>query len=273
MRNLVVGFSFLCISGGLVLAQPSNPSVSTNPGQTNQNLLAGGTGATVVPQGGGPTPAPGGQSGSPAGTTNVKSEGPEWAKWAGNLVATVNLGIVCYLFMQTQTARRKERQEDVSRSVALFWVQDLILKPNIETLHKFFNKYDGDMEAVCKAQEMGTAGDMQARAQERISAFKVDYHEVRRKVLEPLTMVSAYFRALGDTLSTIEDLVTEEYARIPGVARADPSPDGSPLVRYRDLRQGFFTALHQGQLQLVRIPDEGSIERAGTAAPLSASAA
>src|SRR5438045_1564338 len=101
MRSLVRGFSFLCLSGSALLAQPSNPTPVSGQGlpSTNQTMAPPNTPGGLSAPGAGASA--GNQSITRAGA-GAKPDGPEWAKWAGNGVATINLLIVCYIFIQTQ---------------------------------------------------------------------------------------------------------------------------------------------------------------------------
>src|SRR5438128_9060741 len=111
MKRLLFGLGLILCSE--ILAQAQSNAPPTNP------------------------PAPLGQTpSSPKSSVPASAWDIEWAKWAGNLLTSINLTLVIYLFVQTQRLRQVERKEDVARSVALFWVQDLILKPNLDVLHK-----------------------------------------------------------------------------------------------------------------------------------------
>ena len=234
MKGLVVGLACIFAVAGPGLAQ-TNALAATNAAQ-------GGAGSNSPP-------------GSPAvGRDTAKwTDTIEWAKWAGNVLTTVNLGLVIYLAVQTQRLRQVERKEDLARSVALFWVQDLILKPNLEALHKFFNKYEQEIERLMKGAATGSGKAMQARAAEGIAEFKGEFHDIRRKVLEPLIMISPSFAGLRDIFSSIEDLVCAEYERIPGVARSDGSAS-NPAEGFRGHRARFFSDLHRSQVELVAPP-------------------
>lgn len=183
--------------------------------------------------------------------TAPKAEGPDWAKWFGNLVSVINLGFVCWMAWFTTKTQRRYRESDLKRGVALFWVQDLVLKANVEFLHQFFEKYEKEIEGMLKA---GAAQqpNLAESAALKITAFKEDYHQVRRKIVEPLIMISNDFKGLQKILSQIEDTVTEEYQRIPGLQKANGGKiKKDALDSFRDLRKKFLDQIHAAQMKVV----------------------
>jgi hypothetical protein len=184
-------------------------------------------------------------------TAPIASASPtDWPKWVANGIATINLLFVCWMAWYTTRCRSDERREDVSRAVGIFWVQDLVLKPNIEQLHEFFEKYEAEMDSLSTAGTTRVVN--RTRATTKIREFKKSFHSIKRKVVVPLCLVSNTFNCINDVIAEIEDLVTEEYARIP-IPRAEGAADGpNPVERFRDLRAKFFRLLHVNQLELVK---------------------
>jgi len=237
MKSLVVAIAFLSL-GWPAWGQSTNP-----PGPNAQPVSSQPANPSTPP---GTSVQPGGQKQPQSTLPPVHSDTP---RWVANGIALLNLSLVCYLAYFTHSSRRKERKDDLARAVGIFWFQDLILKPNIETLHAFFQKYEADLAPAAASPR---AKDLKKQAQTRILAFKADYHSLRRKVVEPLEMVSQEFAPVGTVLSQIEDFVTGEYARIPGLTDGKASAaQKSAADQFRDLRQQFFRALHEGQKRLV----------------------
>src|SRR5687767_5762097 len=151
-------------------------------------------------------------SANPPPATSSTSGGRR--KWElSDILDTINLIIVVLIFYYGVVDQRKEKRRQGQRDVAIFWIQDLILSPNVQTLHVFFDKYEEALKTAA-AETRPT----KKKAQERIIAFKEDWHDVRQKVVDPLRMVSRHFNPLGDLLQEAEDLVTGEFQKIQGLA-------------------------------------------------------
>lgn len=173
-----------------------------------------------------------------------------WPLWVRDLIALVSVLVIVYLFIHQAYNHSRERTKEYHRAVSVFWIQDLILKPNIQELHAFFNKYESELTQTASKSDTKLSNATQKRATERILQFKSDYHNLKQRVVEPLVMISPKFQPLQDAFGEFEDLVADEFARMPGVNhQVSTSNSLQPVDRFRDLRRGFFDALHQGQKQ------------------------
>jgi hypothetical protein len=173
-------------------------------------------------------------------------------------VALVNLVFVVWVFMRETGEQRKAREiQDAAnaaareREVGVFWIQELVLRPNLELLHRFFSKYESQLAAV---REQSVAGksieDLQTGAAATISEFKRDYHQIQDRIVEPLTTVHVEFRDLLPLMRRVEDLVTENVQRLPGCNLSSGQVD-LPDVALRKLGTEFMTVIFAGQQKFV----------------------
>jgi len=236
MRIPRLPFALFFVIAHAGFAQPSNTAVAVNPPASNSpsaNPLATNKAAP--------------QNRQPDQGQTEKTHTPEWV---GNAIALINVLVVFYIFWRTETSNREDRRRERVRSVKLFWVQDLILNPNIAGLHDFFNKYEEEMERITNTSTCPSAGKLNQIAEAKVLAFKKDHNIIRRKVIHPLLTVSPNFERLKVLFSQIEDLVTKEYTRIPAAPRTASDATTTPVESFRELCQQFFAELHRGQMLL-----------------------
>lgn len=195
--------------------------------------------------------------------------------WVSNLialvaliVAAVNLWIVIHFFYRANYDRTQERVEDrnerdvrMGREVGNFWIQELILKTNNETLHRFFDTYENliaDFHKKCEASAEGVES-LSKNAGELVRQFKQEFHVIDKRIIQPLEWVNADFNQLRPILSDIEDLVTEEFATIRLEVQKKPEDKTreTPEMKFRNLRRDFFRCLHERHKSFVGLKYDG----------------
>jgi hypothetical protein len=237
MRILGLPFALFFVVSHAGFAEPSNAVAAANQTSTND--------AALISAG---IKKPGQQNKeADQGQADEKKHTPEWV---GNAIALINVLVVFYIFWRTETSHREEHRRERVRSVKLFWVQELILNPNIESLHDFFNKYEEEMEKISGNSTCPSTGKLNLIAEKKALEFKKDFNPLRRKIIHPLLMVSPDFRPLLDIFAEIEDFVLNEYTRIPGAPRTPANAAMSPIEHFRELGHKFFAELHRGQMLL-----------------------
>lgn len=175
------------------------------------------------------------------------------------IASVVNLVIVVVLFRSTSRNRNCERQEDFKLReterqvrVAAFWIEELIMRPSNQLLHKFFDDYELRLKNSTHAGQATNHADIVRTAQQEVETFKSEYHTILHRVIEPLQWVHSDFAKLLPIFSQIEDLVTNELIKLQGIVRAD-NGQRSPADRLADLRRQFFQTIHSIQREAVLV--------------------
>jgi len=172
------------------------------------------------------------------------------AETLANVISFINLLIVALVYRDSvrvrtedRKARELEKTRDTQRQTTIFWIQDLILSPHIDSLHEFFNKYEREMERLGDAGRSDSNDQNVAKAS--IIGFKREFHRIKSRVVEPLTWIGEEFKPLQGTMAEIEDLVTNEYAKMTGVIQT--SKESSSEAKLRTLRETFFKTIREAQ--------------------------
>jgi hypothetical protein len=175
-----------------------------------------------------------------------KSE-TRWAPSVEALAAVANLILVAYLFHLSTKQQRSERRTQI----AGFWIQELILRKHNEMIHKFFDDYEDKL----KKPTIHPAGTPQEiirdKAQTEVVQFSDRLRHLTHEVIEPLQWVHEDFNQLSDIRNAIQDLITAELYKIPGVAAGASSqaPAIEPADKLGELRRSFFQSIHQIQVR------------------------
>ncbi len=166
-----------------------------------------------------------------------------------NLVALSNLIFVVWFFYASTRMRKSEREEDIlERKAKLkletgnFWIQKLIIEPNIQWVHEFFNQYEDEIEI----QEPFAAETKMEEVRILIRAFRSELRTLRRRISEPLAWVDPRFSSLDPIIGSIEDLVTTHLQTRTGVIPDEPKTS-SPIEQYQSLRKSFFSEIYEMQ--------------------------
>ncbi|HEX3856506.1 MAG TPA: hypothetical protein VHY30_04320 [Verrucomicrobiae bacterium] len=186
----------------------------------------------------------------------------DWATWAQAIASVANLLLVFWLFIWADRKHRCERHQDFTdreserkAQVAAFWIEELIMRPHHAFIQKFFDDYESRLKA--ETNGIGKNEEIISRASAEIQLFKAEYHKLRCRVIEPLQWVHNDFSELLQILGQIEDLVTTEISRIPGVIKTEAdSQKKCPSDRLAELRRQFFQTIHKIQTNVILISPE-----------------
>ncbi len=116
----------------------------------------------------------------------------------------------------------------------LFWVQNLVLEPNLILIQAFFKKWQSET-----AQLHGA--DREAR-KAGIVDFNNELAAIREKIVNPMEIVKCDTESLDSILNDLADLVSDDLSN----DLTPQSPDWS--FTFSSLRNQFLAELHQCQL-------------------------
>jgi len=181
-------------------------------------------------------------------------------EWVNNLIAFLNLLIVAGVYIHSVCDRRKEKAQDERRkqnglkqSVGIFWVQELVMSPNLGLLHDFFLRYEQEMLRLSQQPPAGSCAQAGSDAVHSITEFKDSFYKIKQRIVEPLVSISPLFQGLYAIMSDIQDLVTAEYIKIPGLA---VNNNEMAVIRFRELRRQFLAEIYTVQKDFVGIAEE-----------------
>jgi hypothetical protein len=203
-----------------------------------------------------------------SGTTKVRENDKnehltpgECAAWATAIASVLNIGLVGWLFILADRSHRRDRREDFrdreterKARVAGFWIEELIMRPNHGLLTKFFDESEERLKNAQIPHSPEDHGLWLARVSKEIEFFKADYHKVHHRVVLPLQWVHSDFSDLLPILGQIEDLVTGELSKVPGIAKSEALTQQikqTPQDHFADLRREFFQTIHKVQTKAV----------------------
>jgi hypothetical protein len=144
----------------------------------------------------------------------------------------------------------KQQRSDIKAQIASFWIQELILRQHNEMIHKFFDDYEDKLKRPTIHPAGTTHEIILNKAQTDVLEFSERLRPLTHQVIEPLQWVHEDFDQLLDIRNAIQDLITTELSKIPGVAAgsADEAPAKHPADRLGELRRKFFQSIHKIQV-------------------------
>jgi cell fate (sporulation/competence/biofilm development) regulator YlbF (YheA/YmcA/DUF963 family) len=203
---------------------------------------------------------------SPTNTSANGSFAHELPVWVSDtiaalslLVSLANLALVVWFFCRANQDRKTERRADrderqvrIRLEVTNFWLQELILKPSNELSHNFFNQYEHELTELPKRIQSKLDNMSEARhiATEALEKFKTQFHQINRRIVEPLIFLSDEFKSLQSIMNEIEDLVTNAFDTVRLNENAQVK-NCSPDIKFRELRQRFFLTVHSVHRKLM----------------------
>ena len=263
MRALVGPFPLVCIViAGLTIGVTTQNIIASNATTTQTNGSDKTSAFPVASTNGGDSHAA-----SPGPLSFFKRDMPVWVNNLIGLgqavIAFENLVAIIWFFCRTNNDHRRERAQDraeravrIQQEVGNFWIKELILKSGNEFVHRFFDKYESEIAAFrlsCGTTQQNVES-LRQNAATKVEEFKNEFHQLNKRVVEPLEWVSPEFAALRPVMRDLEDLVTEEFGTLRlQMEGIDEGNAETPEIKYRQLRSEFFKRLHTAHKKFVGI--------------------
>jgi hypothetical protein len=168
-----------------------------------------------------------------------------------DVIAAINFLAVIVLFFLAARDRQRERDEDFREKVRQrdcdtknFWIQEVIFRPNVETLNRYFASVE---EILINWQRPGEKSTEEAQAAS--DQFKILSNSLDARVIAPLASIDDNFSKLSITIDEFEDLVvtTLEGTRIP--AEGEPT---DPLEAFHKLQKRLIQEFHLAHKQCLK---------------------
>ena len=179
------------------------------------------------------------------------------AAWAEAVAAIANLVLVIFIFNATNKQHTLERNQDFKNreterkaEVAGFWIEELIMRQHHAMIHKFFDDFETRLNQPAIPVDQLNHVELLKRASQEILNFKQQLHRIDQLVINPLQWIHQDFMGLTDIRNEIEDLVTNELGKIPGIAQQAANVT-NPEHRLAELRRRFFQTIHQIQTKVI----------------------
>ena len=99
-----------------------------------------------------------------------------------------------------------ELERKVRREADSFWVQKMIFEPNRDFIQTFFEFCEKALEP--NSTSIVEISDWQSAKQEAIKDFNLRFYDLRRRIEDPLILVSSEFRGLTEITEKVQDLIT-----------------------------------------------------------------
>ena len=179
----------------------------------------------------------------------------DWPSCVEALAAVSNLLLVIWLFILAHRQHRKERKAEI----AGFWIQELIMRQHNKAIQTFFDDFEERLKKPAVAALGNTHQILREKASEEILAFNEQLHKITHQVIDPLQWIHTDFSALLPIRNDIQDLVTNELCKIPGVANQNVEREDllSPDARLAELRRKFFQTIHKIQTRVILGSNDG----------------
>lgn len=196
------------------------------------------------------------QSAPPAGSSQAGSNAQlnkcDWGS-VSDIVQTVasvaNIVLLIWFFAFEVRKQTKDKTESEKREKLSFRIRSLVLEPNIQLLHDFFDANEEQLNNAPKTiNGCQQTAQLLEKVKEEMFTFKKRYRRVQDQVIDPLLIVSPEFSALKSIMLEIEDVVTVHI----GSVFQNPTLREQSESKIRELRVRFLKCLFEAEDRAAR---------------------